>query len=141
VVNLNAIVIFWSELVARPSVKRGLRSGEAPLAAGCASLGIDKVYAVEGSPLEPLVLVLMGQQSALSVAEPGNLPKLLATLWAKAGASQPVAFLWSHYHPDSDGCFLLAVCAPAGDATCPPTPDCSLTHALLLHHPHSLPAN
>ena len=89
-VNKNQMVIFWSRLQKRPQAERGRRSSDAaPPADECGELELDHLYALREAPLEPLMLLLMLQQStssATSVVEPCDLPPLCATLWATGGA-------------------------------------------------------
>ena len=91
-------VLFWTELHSR--IRQGGRvrraSGEA--APDQRMLLIDRVYALDTAPLEPLVLVLLMQQTTaveVPVVEPRDLPELLQTLWS-AGGSAPTP-----YHPTS----------------------------------------
>ena len=104
-VHSTALILMWSELVARAPVARGSRSrsgrSEAPPSAACPHLKIDHVYVVPEAPLEPLVLVLLFQQSALGTMEPSHIPAPLATLWATPGAAPPVAVLWSPFRSGS----------------------------------------
>jgi len=87
-VSTDQLIIFWSKLKGRPQATRGRRSeGTAP--AGI-DLKFDTLYALEAAPLEPLMLVVLLQQStskSVSVVEPSAVPELLATLW-NTGAPQ-----------------------------------------------------
>ena len=87
-VSTDQLIILWSTLRGRPQAARGRRSeGSAP--AGI-DLKFDTLYALEAAPLEPLMLVVLLQQSTaktVSVVEPSAIPELLATLW-NTGAPQ-----------------------------------------------------
>ena len=96
------MVLFWSQLQARPQLGRGrLRSdGAAPFAENL--LKFDTLYALEQAPLEPLMLVLLLQQStakSVSVVEPARIPKLLGTLWGSGDAPTPAPSPNPHPHP------------------------------------------
>ena len=78
-VSEEHVVLFWTKLQGRRPEGR-TRRGDGVAPPTEKTLVIDRLYALDTAPLEPLVLVLLVQQSTLiggSGPEPGNIPKLL----------------------------------------------------------------
>ena len=88
-VNAQHMVIFFTEMQGRPPPGRSRRGGGAT-APAAKTLQMDKLYALATAPLEPLMLVLLVQQStatSVSGVEPSTIPKLLQTLWTAGGSA------------------------------------------------------
>ena len=88
-VNAQHMVIFFTEMQGRPPPGRSRRGGGATAPAAM-TLQMDRLYALATAPLEPLMLVLLVQQStatSVSGVEPSTIPKLLQTLWTAGGSA------------------------------------------------------